>query len=527
MKNKILILIVLLLISGVAYGAYTIYQILNPETLFEPKKPQTKEKEAEKYPIEDKEVSAPAEQLEEEYRFDENRVNLLLLGLDASEERYETMKAFRTDTIVFLSIDFQNNQVYLISIPRDSYVRIPGRKQRDRINTAFVWGGGFNGNGFERTIETVSNFLGGVPIHYYAAVDMNVFKEIIDVMGGVEFDVDVPVKMGGRELKPGLQRLSGQQVLDYCRNRHSPGGDIDRIQRQQKMILAIFDQLKSSNQLLNISKYYQAVTGKIYTNLNIKQITALGVFGMRLAFSDIHTYSIPGDFLNINGVSYWGIDQYKKKELVKEIFGVEIKIDPQDDVKYIKKELEEKRKALEAAVNQANAIIQSAKEAMSTYAAYIKQDEKAGIQLRIDKVQRGIEDEDIEAVNQAARELKDYINKLVETCAQRKKEYEERKAHEQALNDARKNAEQVMQWVTAQINEKGDNLSQENRQKLDALIAVVKNALAGQNAQDIVNKTAQLKNEAEAIFKAIDESGQGQQPQEDNQEEPNAHPQDG
>jgi LCP family protein required for cell wall assembly len=140
----------------------------------------------------------------EEYRFDEKRLNLLLLGLDASVERYEVMRAFRTDTIILISIDFENQEVYMISIPRDSYVKIPGRKNRDRINSAFVWGGGFDGGGFERTIETVSDFLGGVPIHYYAAVDMNVFKEIIDIMGGVMFDVDVPVKMAGRRIENGI-----------------------------------------------------------------------------------------------------------------------------------------------------------------------------------------------------------------------------------------------------------------------------------------------------------------------------------
>jgi LCP family protein required for cell wall assembly len=516
MKRKALILIALLLVSGVSYVAYTIYQVLNPETLFETQ-PHTEEDVDNNRPVQnDKEVSVHIQQPEEQYRFDEDRINILLLGLDADQERYETMRAFRTDTIILLSIDFQANQVYLISIPRDSYVKIPGRQQRDRINTAFVWGGGFNGKGFERTIETVSDFLGGIPIHYYVGIDMNAFVEIVDIMGGVEFEVDVPVKIGGRELKPGLQRLNGQQVLDYCRNRHFPWGDIQRVKNQQKMLLAMFDQLKSSKQLLNVSKYYEVLKSKVYTNLNAKQIAALGVFGMKLDLSNIHTYSIPGDFLNIDGIGYWGVNQYGKKDLVKEIFGVEIEIDPKDDVRYIKRELEEKLKALAAAISEANDVINKAQEVMSTYSAYIKEEEKAGVESRIGKVRQSIDVEDTASIKTATRELKNYIDNLSQIFEQRKKEDEERKAHEQVLAKARKDAQQVIQWVTAQIEKKGDRLSHQDRQRIEASIASVNEALKGQNVQDIMNKTAELKKQAEAIFNAMEqqkEEGNSSPPQ--------------
>ena len=111
------------------------------------------------------------------------------------------------------------------------------------------------------------------------------------------------------------------------------------------MLLAIFKQLKTTKQLLKIGQYYQAVTGKIYTNLNLKQIAGLGVYALNLDFSQIHTYKAPGNFLHIDGISYWGIDQYKKRDMIKEIFGIDIEIDPRDDVSYIK-EVEEKQRML-------------------------------------------------------------------------------------------------------------------------------------------------------------------------------------
>lgn len=503
MKKKVLILIALFLVSGVSYIGYTIYQVLNPETLFEAQ-PIT-EGDDNRLQQGDEEVSI-IQQPEEEYQFDKDRINILLLGLDADEERYKTMGgAFRTDTIILLSVDFRANQVYLISIPRDSYVKIPGRQQMDRINTAFVWGGGFNGKGFEKTIETVSKFLGGVPIYYYVGVDMNAFVEIVDIMGGVEFEVDVPVKMGGRELKPGLQRLNGQQVLDYCRNRRFPAGDIQRVKNQQKMLLAIFDELKSTKQLLNISKYYEVLKSKVYTNLNAKQIAALGAFGMKLDISDIHTYSIPGDFLDMDGRGYWGVNQYGKRDLVKEIFGIEIEIDPKDDVSYIKKELEEKQKALVAAISEANDVIKRAQGVMAEYSAYMNGKEKASVELYINKVRQKIDIEDAESIRTAARELKAHINSLSQVFEQRKKEDEERKVQEQALAKAQKDAQQAIQWATAQIQQKGGKLSSQDRQRIEALIAGVNEALKGQNVQDIMNKTAELKKQAEAIFKAVEQ----------------------
>jgi len=515
-KRTIWIIVALFVLSGVVYGGYTIYQIMNPESLFEPQEPV--EEDVPPPPMveeeEEEEEPPPEKPPVEEYQFEEKRLNLLLLGLDASTERYETMRVFRTDTIIVLSIDFENNNVYMISIPRDSYVKIPGRKYRDRINTAFVWGGGFDGGGFERTIETVSNFLGGVPIHYYAAVDMNVFKEIIDVMGGVLFDVDVPVRMAGRELKPGLQLLNGQQVLDYCRNRHSPRGDIDRIERQQKMVLAIFEQLKSTKQLLKVGQYYQALSGKVYTNLNLKQIAALGVYALNLDFSQIHTYSVPGDFLNIDGVSYWGINQDKKRDMVKEIFGIDIEIDPQDDVRYIKKQLEEQRRALEAAIKEAAGVIRLARQSMADYTDYVTQNEKVAVDLHIKKVEQAIEKEDRDAVRSTARELKDYINKQTQTWVQRKKEAEEKKAADAALKKARDNAKAAINSVSAGINDRKDKISNNDKERLNALIAQLQELIKGQDINAIETRTKELNNTARTIFNKIDSNPDDSKPDE-------------
>ena len=120
-KRAIWIIVILFLLSGIVYVGYTIYQIMNPESLFEPQEPEEEDvvpQPEEEEEEEEEEPPPPEEPPVEEYRFDEKRLNLLLLGLDASVERYEVMRAFRTDTIILISIDFENQSLHDINSQR-------------------------------------------------------------------------------------------------------------------------------------------------------------------------------------------------------------------------------------------------------------------------------------------------------------------------------------------------------------------------------------------------------------------------
>jgi len=354
MKKKVVIPVVIVLVLFLfGYAVYTVHQIRNPDTLFKksrlladqdpgskvqnsqvsPKKAIDVKKKADNSTSPDKEKDA--EQSTED-AFKSDRVNILLLGFDLSPERKE-MGVFRTDTIMLASIDFKNMEAYLLSIPRDSYTEIPGFKGRYKINDAFYKGGGFEGKGFEKVMETVSNFIGGISVDYYIGVDMTVFKKVIDLIGGVEYYVDVPVVMNGRKLKTGLQVLNGQQVLDYARNRNTKLADIDRIDRQQRILLATFEQLKKKAQLKLIPEIFMAVKDDIWTNMNIKQVSSLALFGTNISMENIHRYTVPGGFLQLDGLYYWGIKQYEKRDMIKEIFGVTIKVNEEDDIEYLRK----------------------------------------------------------------------------------------------------------------------------------------------------------------------------------------------
>ena len=144
---------------------------------------------------------SPRELLESEADKDfmKNRVNVLLTGIDYSEER-EGRTDFRTDTIMLLSVNFETGKVDMISVPRDSYADIAYTDAKWKINGAYMTAGGREGNGFACMMQTVSDCLGGVPIDYYIAVEMQAVKDIVDIIGGVWYDVDYDFTMNGRHL---------------------------------------------------------------------------------------------------------------------------------------------------------------------------------------------------------------------------------------------------------------------------------------------------------------------------------------
>ena len=259
--------------------------------------------------------------------FIKDKVNILLVGVDENPEREKTRVGFRSDVMLLLSIDFKQKNIHLLSIPRDSFTPIYKTKGRWKINAAFMHGGGFLGEGFEYCMKTVSSLLGGIPVNYYAGVQMDGLKKLIDALGGVDYNVDIPVTMNGRYLKKGLQHLAGQQVLDYCRIRKGIGTDINRVDRQQKLLLALFEQLKSQNKLALIPKVCESMKNDFYTNMSLEQIIALAVFSTDINMDQIKRHTLKGEYMIAYGTKFFVLDQSAKVDVVKEIFNITIKPD--------------------------------------------------------------------------------------------------------------------------------------------------------------------------------------------------------
>ena len=174
---------------------------------------------------------------------------MLLLGTDNRGQAGDA----RTDSIIFARVDPATKRVWLLSLPRDTRVEIPGHGVA-KLNKAYTLGGA------GLTIDTVEQFL-GVPVNHYMEVNVNGFKRIVEVLGGVWIDVDVEIDdpkaaaanpgHEGQHIEPGYQKLSPAQALVYVRSRAFPDADFTRMRHQQTFFKAI---AKQSTALVNVFK---------------------------------------------------------------------------------------------------------------------------------------------------------------------------------------------------------------------------------------------------------------------------------
>jgi LCP family protein required for cell wall assembly len=221
----------------------------------------------------------------------------MLLGID---RRGGTGWAYRTDTIMVVTLDPSSRAAGILSIPRDLQLEIPGHGQ-DRINTANVYGSlGDDPDGgpalLESTVE--SNF--GIPIDGYLMVDFGAFKRIVDVLGGIEVDVPQvlhdtrypdpkpgdPYAYTTIHFEPGLQHMDGDQALVYARSRMSTS-DFDRAKRQQQVLLAIRKQALSLSAIPRWPQLASAAIDSIRTDLNTGELFTLAILAARIDTSSL------------------------------------------------------------------------------------------------------------------------------------------------------------------------------------------------------------------------------------------------
>jgi len=216
------------------------------------------------------------------------RVNLLVLGLD----HIEGATARRSDTMMVASIDPENNKASLVSVPRDLYLKYPDEEFR-RVNAAYAI------DGPKLATEIVSNFL-GVPIDFHLVVDYQGFKEIVDLMGGVQLTVEERLKYTDEaaglniDIEPGQQTLDGQEAMGYVRYRAGQS-DLQRISRQQKFLKAL---LQGGVQMEGWSQIKSLIdTGRKYTktNLSLMDMYDLGRTVQNLGMEDFNMVTLSGE----------------------------------------------------------------------------------------------------------------------------------------------------------------------------------------------------------------------------------------
>jgi len=261
----------------------------------------------------------------------QNIVNVLLIGVDYAEERetWSGKHEYHSDVMMVMAINFDENRVDLISLPRDTYAKIPGVKGIYKLNASINCGGGFDapgGAGFLKTCEAASWMLGGIPINYYYAVTMPAVKELVNSIGGVDYNLELSFKMAGRSYEAGPTHLNGQGVLDYLRVRKNvnEAGDLNRVNRQKEMLIAIFESMQNQNLILKVPDIISSFKGQLFTNCTLGQTAALTKFAYSLDKNNIGMYSIGGSITNIFNWNFCLTDQTNRVKVIKEVYGIDV-----------------------------------------------------------------------------------------------------------------------------------------------------------------------------------------------------------
>ncbi|MBO6244887.1 MAG: LCP family protein, partial [Anaerovibrio sp.] len=189
-----------------------------------------------------------------------DKIIVMIMGVDEREG-----DVGRSDTLMVATLDPKKKKAALLSIPRDTRVKIKGYGF-DKINAAYAYGG------HELTRDTVEDLI-GVHMEHHILINIKSFKKIIDAIGGVDINVekrmyyeDVWDDDGGLliDLQPGLQHMDGDTAITYVRYRDEEG-DIGRIRRQQKFMQAVMDKVTSPAIIPRIPSIIKEVVGSVQT----------------------------------------------------------------------------------------------------------------------------------------------------------------------------------------------------------------------------------------------------------------------
>lgn len=243
-------------------------------------------------------------------------INVLLLGLDSEETR--------TDVIMFLNYSSGGKKLNILSIPRDTRVRVRGRIEK--INAVAVIGG-------EELIIKGVEQITGLPIRYYLSLNFEGFREIIDVLGGVVMDVPINMKYNDPEqnlridLRKGIQVLDGQRAEQFVRYRkgNNPGegyidGDVGRNRMQQVFVKELITQKLKLKYLTKADDIFFILQDYMKTNIEITDIRHFAALYKGVDNLEINNYQLPGDSVCINNLWYFICDIEKTKELIDDNF---------------------------------------------------------------------------------------------------------------------------------------------------------------------------------------------------------------
>ena len=236
-----------------------------------------------------------------------------------------------TDTIMVVKYSAKNQSASMLSIPRDTFTGDDEKRARasDKINSKYINGGA------QDTLKEV-NELTGLNIRYYLIVDTKALRDLVDAIGGVEFDV--PIDMDYDDVtqalhihvKKGLQLLNGEQAEGVVRFRHNNNytsypvsygdNDLGRMRTQREFLKILLKQLMKPTNITKINNLLKIAQEEVETNIDWN--TAKGYVPSLFGFNtnNLVTNALPGEAKYANGVAVFIANPIKTKELINTMF---------------------------------------------------------------------------------------------------------------------------------------------------------------------------------------------------------------
>ncbi len=237
------------------------------------------------------------------------KINVLVIGVDKTEGL--------SDVIMVVRYDEEHNRIAAMSIPRDTYVNYKGTRL---VNSVY-------GSGGIDAVSKVVTQLTGLKINYYVQFNVGTFAKLVDLLGGVEFNVpqnmnyDDDVQGLHIHLKKGMQTLNGKDAESMVRFRGYPQADLKRVEVQQDLLKELIKQKLNAEYLLKVPSIYNSIKDDIKCNMSITDMAKYGKSMLKLDLaSDIYTCTMPTMFTGVDSHLY--PDKKETDKIVeKEFFG--------------------------------------------------------------------------------------------------------------------------------------------------------------------------------------------------------------
>lgn len=251
-----------------------------------------------------------------------DNINFLLLGTDAMDSG--SNKSKRSDVMMVVNVDIRNKKVNMMSIPRDSRVKIEGYEGYRKINAAYAYGGA------ELALSTVNKTF-GINLDRYVVVDYKFVMDVVNKLGGIE--VNIPIDMNYEDeyddpplsihFKQGIQTLNGEDAVKFLRFRKNSDGtgyamnDLQRVEAHQQVMSSLMESMKNPKILLAAPQIIRSYNKNTQNNLPISELAQGLTLLKGFSKESIQTATMAGTPKYINKVSYVIIDSEETDKILE------------------------------------------------------------------------------------------------------------------------------------------------------------------------------------------------------------------